>query len=623
MLLFSLILSFGLVSFAQKSSFKTKEQRQVQKTAVYTPLSISDLGNLEQTGNASVGNFTDVEGTQVIGHTWYDFQSNSSLDNRMCMFDDGTMAAVYTFGPEGETPGFTGRGTGYVYFDGSSWGPSPTARIENDRCGWPSVAPWGENGEIVASHGSEGTQLGIYISSRTTKGAGDWTSHVFEDANGQALFPRMITSGENNEYMHLLYSYNGVALGNLMNPGFYSRSADGGLTWEIESAILDGMTEDDYVSIGGDNMVWANPVGETIAFMFSDPWETDLAVMKSENNGDDWEKIVVWEHPIPFFNFDENLFDSLWAPEGTASVALDADGKVHLASAICKISHTAAGTSYNYWPYGEGIIYWNENMDPFEADDQFLALDAWYFQGALVEDVNYIGWGQDMNGDGEFTLFDDGIHTYRCIGAETMPAIACGDNGEVVVAWAGISEVDVYNELFNYRRIWSRSSFDNGATWTEHRNLTDDITQSFDECIYPVLNKTINGEFHLLYQADYDVGTGLDGDHDYVDNRMTYFTDFAVGIGDQAASKSQISVSQNYPNPATTTTRINVELVSGSELSLEVSNVVGQVVYAENRGTVNAIQNTFVIDVADFTPGVYFYTVKVNKESVTYKMLVE
>ena len=143
---------------------------------------------------------------------------------------------------------------------------------------------------------------------------------------------------------------------------------------------------------------------------------------------------------------------------------------------------------------------------------------------------------------------------YDCTGRTVFGA--CGDNGEVVVAWAGISEIDVYNELFNYRRIWSRSSFDNGATWTEHRNLTDDITQSFDECIYPVMNKTMDGEFHLLYQADYDVGTGLDGDHDYVDNRMTYFHDFAVGIGDQVAAQSQISVSQNYPNPATTTTRI-------------------------------------------------------------------
>ena len=75
---------------------------------------------------------------------------------------------------------------------------------------------------------------------------------------------------------------------------------------------------------------------------------------------------------------------------------------------------------------------------------KLLALDAWYFNGALVEDYNYIGWGQDMDGDGECTLFNDGFHTYRfAIGASTMPAIACGDNGEVAVAWAGISEVDV------------------------------------------------------------------------------------------------------------------------------------------------------------------------------------
>ena len=52
--------------------------------------------------------------------------------------------------------------------------------------------------------------------------------------------------------------------------------------------------------------------------------------------------------------------------------------KIHLVSAICKIVHEVVGTSYNYYPYAEGIIYWNEDMDPFEADDQLLALDAWY-----------------------------------------------------------------------------------------------------------------------------------------------------------------------------------------------------------------------------------------------------
>ena len=63
-----------------------------------------------------------------------------------------------------------------------------------------------------------------------------------------------------------------------------------------------------------------------------------------------------------------------------------------------------------------------------------------------------------MDGDGEFTLFNDDLYTYRTIGANTLPTITCGNNGEVAVAWAGISEVDVYNELYNYRRIWTRTS---------------------------------------------------------------------------------------------------------------------------------------------------------------------
>ena len=41
---------------------------------------------------------------------------------------------------------------------------------------------------------------------------------------------------------------------------------------------------------------------------------------------------------------------------------------------------------------------------------------------------------------------------------------------------------------------------------------------SFDECIYPVLASGIDGSVNLIYQADYDVGTAVDGDHDFVEN---------------------------------------------------------------------------------------------------------
>ena len=52
------------------------------------------------------------------------------------------------------------------------------ARIETDRCGWPSIAPLGENGEIVVSHYA-GNQDGIAINTRATKGTGDWTEVMY------------------------------------------------------------------------------------------------------------------------------------------------------------------------------------------------------------------------------------------------------------------------------------------------------------------------------------------------------------------------------------------------------------------------------------------------------------
>ena len=119
------------------------------------------------------------------------------------------------------------------------------------------------------------------------------------------------------------------------DPVFYNRSTDAGLTWEIQHEMLEGMLPENYTAIGGDNIVWANPVGNTIAFAFANTWDTDLVVMKSDNNGDDWDKIVVWEHPYPFFDWNGTIMtDTMWAPDGAVSIAMDADAKVHLVAAI-------------------------------------------------------------------------------------------------------------------------------------------------------------------------------------------------------------------------------------------------------------------------------------------------
>jgi len=101
--------------------------------------------------------------------------------------------------------------------------------------------------------------------------------------------------------------------------------------------------------------------------------------------------------------------------------------------------------------------------------------------------------------------------------------------------------------------------------------------------------------------------------------------DFTItGIGDlPVVSNDNLKVSQNYPNPFSKTSVVNVELNESANLSLEVYNLMGQKVYEINSGHVFAGTHQLNIDGNNLQSGVYFYTVKADENSVTHKMIVE
>jgi hypothetical protein len=61
---------------------------------------------------------------QIIGETYYDLQTNSSIQNRLFVHDDRSISATWTMSPDIQT-NFPNRGTGYNYFDGVSWMDMP------------------------------------------------------------------------------------------------------------------------------------------------------------------------------------------------------------------------------------------------------------------------------------------------------------------------------------------------------------------------------------------------------------------------------------------------------------------------------------------------------------------
>ena len=460
---------------------------------------------------------------EEIGYTWYDQQSNAHLSNRIHRFQDGSIGAVWTMGFD--IPGFADRGTGYNYFDGTVWDTPPTARIENDRTGWPSYAPWGADGEIVVAHISGGASEGLLINKRVTKGTGAWQQLLFQgplpDWKG-LYWPRMTASGSNSGTTHLLSLT--IPTGNGGQPYMgqdgallYNRSQDGGQTWDIQHQILPGTGSSYYNFVQPDCYAWAESKENTIAFLVADSW-MDMFVMKSTDNGDNWTKLMVWEHPYPFFDWNTTITtDTLWAPDRSADITIDNSGKVHVVCGLMRVAHFEFGTTFQYWPFTDGIAYWNEDRPPFTAPDQHDALDA---EDVLIENHNLIGWTQDVNNNGTIDFMQQ-IMSYREMGISTMPEIISDDYNNLFLVYASTTET-YDNGTYNFKHIWARGSNDNGLTWGSFLDLNTDLIHIFDECIYPVVAGSSDDKIHLIYNVDPSPGLAVNDDHPYQQNRIFF-----------------------------------------------------------------------------------------------------
>ncbi|MCK4569856.1 MAG: T9SS type A sorting domain-containing protein [Bacteroidales bacterium] len=612
--LFALVLCIGIALSAQNIPSVSKSQLETMVKVDYrapdkavNPLMNYNVSMINNKGALA------LDETE-LGETWYDLQSNASIANRFQVWDDGTMAAVWTRGLEATA--FPDRGTGYNFFDGAEWGPWPTARIEDRRCGWPSIAAWGETGEIVVVHnGVEGLEW----SQRETKGTGSWTQTNFLGPAGlenDITWPRMITSGENNEIIHLFvnsyveYMGQGQAL-------LYSRSADGGETWDPHHTVLDGMGDDYYFELGADDYVLAAR-GNTVAMLYSSDW-ADMFMMKSDDNGETWEKTIIWEHPYQFFDWNTTITDTFFSVCNTANIALDPDGMAHVVFGISRVAHFDVGASYTLWPYYDGIGYWNEDMDPFSDDMDALAPPQYGFANSeMIEDVNYIGWMQDVDGDGEVTLNTD-IMCYQQHGPSNMPTIGINEFGNIYVIYASTTEtyeIDVYN----YKHLWLRSYI--GGVWGDFEDLTSDISHIFDECYYPVIGKVTSSTMHYIYNADITPGLAWDDDHAWQQNRIIYGQyDLPVGIGENTNGLQGILVELS-PNPATNKVMVKFKLEEPADVSICITNMTGQMVKEVKKGQLNGPVN-IIIEVSDLRAGTYVCTVKTGNDIATKKLIIK
>jgi hypothetical protein len=602
-----MVLSITLAVAAQQRAVIS---RSLQDKAVLSPKWNGQADVPVQGVNTTVN--TKSVADEVMGTSRYDNQTNGSMPNRMILWPDNTISASWMRAMLDASYG--DRGTGYNYFNGTAWGPVPTDRIETTRSGWPSFNAWMGNGEIVFGHNSTAT---LIMNTRPAKGTGAWTQSLAPTGPSGVttmLWPSVITSGPNHQYVHVIVigqpSYTGMT-----DALLYFRSLDGGATWDKQGVILPGMALTDNIGYSGDDYTWAEPHGDTLAFVVGGNW-SDGFIMKSNDNGTTWTKTVFFDNPFKLAPMSQ-VVPTFYCLDGSTAIELDHSGMAHVA--VGRMRANGDGTAHYYFPGTDGLIYWNESMPMM--DTTFISnLDTLEAHGQLAGYVAANSAGDSIVG---FPYYGSGLSSF--------PRINIDDADNVYIIWSGLTVGNPDPTPYNYRHIWGRFYKKSTHMMGDLIDFNADFNYIFQEFVYPAVTSKMKGmKIQLMVQTSSQPGSNIQAgttappvpihDVDFAFRELDLSSFWAVGTGESPALSAN-RVSGNFPNPVTEMTQVNVHLALPAKVTVEVTDVLGNAVMNIDKGSCAAGDYRVSLDCSGLANGFYLVTVKINGEKFTNRII--
>ncbi len=584
---------------------------------------------------------------EVVGNTSYDLQTNGSTQRRVQQ-SGNTISCGWTYSAEANvssTSAFADRGTGYAHYNGTSWSPNPTARLEPIRVGFGGFAGNGGATERYISHDGAGNSL--YMSTKT---GGSWTNAAMTTSiTNQAIWPHAAASG------NWLYVIASPADSNLHTNGirsgyFFSRSNDNGATW-IDNMIPMPLVDSVGHYRGGGNSYSISANGSHVAVLFGD-MATDLTLISSNDNGATWTKKIIWDWPLNHFDFasaaptdtnNDAIVDTLFTNDGSQTMTMNAAGDVHVAFPLVRVYKTGANTGYNFF-YTSYLAYWNSVKDTvFQIDNIFSIYRDCDGDQQFGLGANYVG-----------AAATDPDAIYNTIGLITMPSITLtsGAPEKILIAYTAVMDndttVDDFNHPFwlgasqlegqNYRDVFVIGSQDGANTWTYPVNVSR--TRHFEE-VYPSMAENVGGNtLAVLYQGDIEPGTILQNSDLYdpsfqnlmICQSMLIDSIFIVGADSTAPCgqvelplavnnfTAQAGIINVYPNPTTDVLNINMDLVATSKVVVyEIADITGKVVYSSTANNVKSELNK--INIAGLATGPYVLKITTDSGIYTEKVI--
>ena len=644
--LLSLGLILGLGAFAQRNVVIKNDAKQgvakAKTVAVGNEMTTDASSYAPQAVKSAVINrYDEMEDGETMW-THYDLQSNQYVANRMYQLPNGNVAVTATMSHQ-DNQSATDRGTGYNFYSNGEWDDQPETRVEPFKTGWPSIAQFGANGEILLAHGNGHMQCFV----RTTAGQGDWTyvGALPDYPDGYAYtteyptWPRIVTCGDNHNIA--------VAVAVLQHSISDDETDLQTVMWRSEDpANIDSWTVSygplhetgwDHNQFSADDYCMAAN-GHNVALMYSGCLTNSVWMFKSTDDGATWTSTRVWENPYEGREFDEEpawgMEDTLFMPMN-GSIVIDNAGTVHVALNTFEMQHTLENEPgyYTYWSGRavDGILYWNDTQEaPMQSPDgnPHHAARLWWPAGEGYvhmepDSTRWIGFipmyeGIDWSNDLYYMSGSEYISKFY--GASGHPALSCDPDGNLACAFSSPC-TNRTNGTYYFRSIYvSYRDAEKGYWEQDEDDLMDDVMLMYSEGVFTsaVQNTVNNGEFWFSYQADDQIGFywGSNATQAAATENIIHGVKVirTVGVEETEAQDAIYSV---YPNPA----KDYVVVSSAMDVNATITfvNLAGQTVKSFNQNLTTG-ENTVNIDIES---GVYFCTINANGFNKTVKVVVK
>ncbi|MCO5266039.1 MAG: T9SS type A sorting domain-containing protein [Lentimicrobium sp.] len=339
-------------------------------------------------------------------------------------------------------------------------------------------------------------------------------------------------------------------------------------------------------------------------------------VYKTTDNGQNWDKIdafdfseinafkeYLWPTRADFDVVVPRWYNKWAAPENQSNngVTVDKNGNLHIAGLV-RSTNSIHPDSLSYFYSEEPLLIFDVFMN---GDGTWNAQFVDSIRSAGLEDYLSVSLDQRIN----MSRTEDGSKVF-VTWADTDPTL-----------WGAGVTTNMQPDLFTWGYDVETSHF------TTPVNVTAFSDYWGDNFWLHVSDRIVTegNNFHIPLTTSIN-GTTEDDPvtHQYFSGVGFTEADFTNVNNHHIATPAAISsVAQNFPNPFSGISEVQVNLSVAASLSLEVYNLVGQKVFEVPATKAAAGTHVLTIDAKNLKSGVYTYSVIAGGERQTRKMIVK